>query len=55
MKKPYVEPVVQVYSLALEMGILAGGSGEGFDSVTPGTWDSISTSTLDEFINSEQL
>ena len=55
MKQPYVGPEVQVYSLALEMGILSGGSNEGFDSVTPGTWDSISTSSLDEFFNSDQL
>ena len=55
MKQPYVGPEVQVYSLALEMGILSGGSNEGFDSVTPGTWDSISTSSLDEFLNSAQL
>ena len=55
MKQPYVGPEVQVYSLALEMGILSGGSNEGFDSVTPGTWDSISTSSLDEFLNSDQL
>ncbi len=43
MKQPYIEPEVQVFTLELEMGILAGGSNEGFNSPTPGTWGLLNT------------
>ena len=38
MKQPYLEPEVQVLSLELEIGILVGGSNEGYPSPVPGTW-----------------
>jgi len=41
MKQLYLEPEVQVLSLELEIGILAGGSNEGFDTPIPGTWGSL--------------
>jgi hypothetical protein len=40
MKEPYIEPDIQAISLNLEMGILAGGSGELFNpNPDPGEWD----------------
>jgi hypothetical protein len=55
MRQPYIEPEVQAYSIELEMGILLGGSNEGFDSITPGTWDPVSTSSLDDILSSVEL
>jgi len=53
MRQPYIEPEAQAYSIELEKGVLAGGSNEGFNDVTPGTWDPITTSSLDDFLSSE--
>ena len=46
MKKTYLEPEVEVLSLELEMGILTGGSNEGFDLPIPGTWGSLTLPPL---------
>lgn len=53
MKQPYIEPEVQVFSLALEMGVLVG-SNELFSEPTEGSWDLLG-SPLDAPIETSPL